>query len=74
MFVPTPGPVSNHALPGNLCRWEVPRVPSGKWLELARRNLRDIEGIRSSSEVNWLIDWFGGERLPAIDLAHVDLA
>src|SRR6266576_5293518 len=27
-------------------------VPSGKWLELARRNLRDIEGIRSSSEVN----------------------
>jgi hypothetical protein len=25
-------------------------------------------------EVNWLNEWFGGERLPAIDLAPVDLS
>ena len=27
----------------------------------------------SGGEVNRLIDWLGGEGLPAIDLAHVDL-
>ncbi len=48
--------------------------------------VRNVVGIRrgaisgnmkvscSGGEVNWLIDGFGGERLPAIDLAHVDLA
>jgi adenylate cyclase len=38
------------------------------------RNLRQHEGIVSGCEVNWLSDGFGGERLPAINLAHVDLA
>ena len=31
------------------------------------------EGIVSGGDVNWLINGFCGERLPAIDLAHVDL-
>ena len=48
-------------------------VPSGMWLELVWRALRSYEGIVSGGEVNRLIDWFGGERLPAVDLAHVDL-
>ena len=46
----------------------------GIWLELARRDLRQIESIRSSCEVNRLINGLCGERLPAIHLAHVDLA
>ena len=37
------------------------------------RNLQRHEVIESSGEVNWLIDGPRGERLPAIDLAHVDL-
>ena len=37
------------------------------------RNLHRHEVIGSSGEVNWLIDGPCGERLPAIDLAHVDL-
>ena len=37
------------------------------------RNLQRHEVIGSSGEVNWLIDGPCGERLPAIDLAHVDL-
>ena len=37
------------------------------------RNLQRHEVIESSGEVNWLIDGPCGERLPAIDLAHVDL-
>jgi hypothetical protein len=32
------------------------------------------DGIGSSCEVNWLIDGRCGKALPAIDLAHVDLA
>ena len=36
--------------------------------------LRQIEFISSSGEVNWLIGGLGGERLPAIDFAHVDLS
>src|SRR5580693_3795546 len=32
------------------------------------------DGIGSSCEVNWLIDGRCGEGLPAVDLAHVDLA
>jgi len=36
-------------------------------------NLQRHEVIESSGEVNWLIDGPCGERLPAIDLAHVDL-
>jgi hypothetical protein len=38
------------------------------------RILRSHEGIVSGGEVNWLINGFCGERLPAIDLAHVDLS
>jgi len=30
--------------------------------------------VVSGGEVNWLIDGFGGERLPTINLAHIDLA
>ena len=41
---------------------------------LVRRDLRSPEGIVSGCEVNWLIDGLCGERLPAIDFAHVDLA
>src|SRR6059058_5003697 len=37
------------------------------------RNLRRHEVILSGGEVNWLIDGLCGERLPTIDLAHVDL-
>ena len=37
------------------------------------RNLQRHEVIVSGGEVNWLIDGRCGERLPAIDLAHVDL-
>ena len=32
------------------------------------------ESIVSGGKVNWLIVGFGGERLPTIDLAHVDLS
>jgi hypothetical protein len=49
-------------------------VPSGKWLELVWRILREHEGIVSGCKVNRLIDGFCGERLPAIDLSHVDLS
>ena len=49
-------------------------VPSGMWLELVWRDLRQHEVILSSGEVNWLIDGFCGEGLPAIDLSHVDLS
>ena len=38
------------------------------------RNLQRDEVIGSGGEVNWLVDGRRGERLPAIDLAHVDLA
>src|SRR5262249_31130492 len=37
------------------------------------RNLQRHEDIVSGGEVNCLIDGRCGERLPAIDLAHVDL-
>ena len=38
------------------------------------RNLQRHEVIVSGGEVNWLIDGRRGERLPAVDLTHVDLA
>ena len=38
------------------------------------RDLRYHKGIVSGREVNWLIDEFCWKCLPAIDLAHVDLA
>ena len=41
---------------------------------LAWRDLRQHEGIVSGCEVNRLINGLCGECLPAIDLAHVDLA
>lgn len=45
------------------------------WLELsAAHSPEKHEGIVSGSEVNWLIDELCGERLPSIDLAHVDLS
>jgi hypothetical protein len=37
------------------------------------RNLQRPDGIELGGEVNWLIDDPCGERLPTIDLAHVDL-
>ena len=49
-------------------------VPPAMWWNLARRDLRLHEGIVSGCEVNWLIDELCGERPPAIDFAHVDLA
>jgi len=54
--------------------------PWGAWCRLrcgwnlTRRVLRSHEGIVSGCEVNWLIDGLCGERLPAIDFAHIDLA
>src|SRR6516164_6689259 len=44
------------------------------WLELAWRRLREFEGNVSGGEVNWLSDGFFGERFPAVDFAHVDVA
>jgi hypothetical protein len=38
------------------------------------RDLRKHQDIESGGEVNWLIDELRGQRLPAIDLAHVDLS
>src|ERR1035437_9286123 len=38
------------------------------------RDLRQHADIVSGCEVNWLIDELCEERLPAINLAHVDLA
>ena len=38
------------------------------------RNLQRHEVIGSGGEVNWVIDSRCGKRLPAVDLAHVDLA
>jgi hypothetical protein len=49
------------------------RVPSEMRLEFGWRILRSHEVIVSGGKVNWLIDGFCGESLPAIDLAHVDL-
>src|SRR6266566_1911098 len=46
--------------------------PESGW-NLEWRILRSHEGIVSGGKVNWLIDGFCGERLPTIDLAHVDL-
>jgi hypothetical protein len=43
------------------------------WLEFAWRDLRQYEVIRSSGEVNRLIDELDGQGLPSIDFAHVDL-
>jgi hypothetical protein len=49
-------------------------VASESWLELKRRSLREHQNIDSSGEVNRLIDKLGGERLPSINLAYVDLS
>jgi hypothetical protein len=38
------------------------------------RILREHESIVSGNKVNRLIDWFCGDGLPTIDLAHVDLS
>ena len=38
------------------------------------RNLQRHEVIGSGGEVNWVIDSRCGKGLPAVDLAHVDLA
>ena len=43
----------------------------GNW---KRRGLRKHEGIVSGGEVNGLSDRRGGERLPSVDLSHVDLS
>jgi hypothetical protein len=47
--------------------------PESGW-NWAWRILREHEGIVSGCEVNWLIAGLYGERLPSIDLAHVDLS
>jgi hypothetical protein len=44
------------------------------WLKFARLGLRKAEGIGSGGEVNWLSNGHCLERLPAVDLAHVDLS
>ena len=60
---------------GQANRWPPPiRVASGMWLEFAWHDLRQNEVIRSSGEVNRLIDELGGQGLPSIDFAHIDLA
>src|SRR6266481_4826768 len=38
------------------------------------RILREHESIVSGNKVNRQIDWFCGDGLPTIDLAHVDLS
>ncbi len=58
----------------NLGRKEVVDVASETWLKLARRDLRKHQIIDSSGEVNRLVDELGCERLPSVDLAHVDLS
>src|SRR5260221_214953 len=47
--------------------------PGSGW-NWAWRILREHEGIVSGCEVNRLIARLYGERLPSIDLAHVDLS
>src|SRR5438445_7817137 len=47
--------------------------PGSGW-NWAWRILREHEGIVSGCEVNRLIAGLYGERLPSIDLAHVDLS
>jgi hypothetical protein len=47
--------------------------PKRGW-NLRWRDLRKHQNIGSSGEVNWLIDKLGCKRLPAINLAHVDLS
>ena len=42
------------------------------WNSMWRNLQHDV--IDLSGEVNWLIDSRRGKRLPAVDLAHVDLA
>ena len=64
------GNVFSHSLE---CDASATTVPFGMWLESVWRDLRSYEGIVSGCEVNRLIDWFRGERLPAVDLAHVDV-
>jgi len=49
-------------------------VASESWLELMLRDLQKHQNIDLSSKVNWLIDELGGERLPSINLAYVDLS
>src|SRR4051812_3251268 len=70
----TPCPAKNILLAG-ACK-SSPRVDGCRrafcWNSMWR-NLQRHEVIESSGEVNWLIDGPCGERLPAIDLAHVDL-
>jgi hypothetical protein len=43
------------------------------WLEFGLRDDRHFESSESCGEVNRLIDWCSGKRMPAINLAHVDL-
>ncbi len=42
-------------------------------LELVYRDLRHFESTELGGGINWLIDRLCCKRLPAIDLAHVDL-
>ncbi len=54
-----------------LCR----RVPTRVVLEFGvARSPVTHEGIVSGCKVNWLIDGLCGERLPTINLAHIDLS
>src|SRR5258707_15012784 len=53
---------------------EIRRCRRGSGWNWAWRILREHEGIVSGSEVNRLIARRYGERLPSIDLAHVDLS
>ncbi len=50
------------------------RCRPGSGGNLAWRILREHEGIVSGGEVNRLIARLCGERLPSIDLAHIDLS
>jgi hypothetical protein len=51
----------------------IPWCPGSGW-NSAWRDLRQHEDIVLCCKVYWLIDELCGERLPAINLAHVDLA
>ena len=66
-------PISGRGSDSGFWSRKVEKVPSGKWLELVWRILREHEGIVSGCKVNRLIAGLYGERLPAIDLSHVDL-
>jgi hypothetical protein len=67
-----PWPDLGHTI--KLSYFEQPAVPSGFVLEFDLAQSPGHDVIGSGGEVNWLVDGRCSKRLPAVDLAHVDLA